>query len=172
MPQYDDSFLLDCEKKRNLRSYKPYKKYAISNCTNDFAKLPQDYGTIGKWRKKYFTLNRNASPSPSLMPVYRSLHSFDDNSTFNCKFYHNSEHSIKLHFFFFIWWLFSIGIQSALLCTNASLDSFLWKIFNWISIYKYKYKYSIYVSAHKILQAWWHNNKAILLISLHRQRGI
>lgn len=99
MPQYDDSFLLDCEKKRNLRSYKPYKKYAISNCTNDFAKLPQDYGTIGKWRKKYFTLNRNASPSPSLMPVYRSLHSFDDNSTFNCKFYHNSEHSIKLHFF-------------------------------------------------------------------------
>lgn len=95
MPQYDDSFLLDCEKKRNVRSYKPYKKSAIANGTNDSTKPPQDYGTIGKWRKKYFTLKRIAStspppPPPPSMPIYRSMHSFDDNSTFNCKLNHNS----------------------------------------------------------------------------------
>ncbi|XP_031627497.1 guanine nucleotide-releasing factor 2-like isoform X6 [Contarinia nasturtii] len=84
MPQYDESFLLDCEKKRNVRSYKPYKQFAIS-IGNEFQKQPhQDNGTIGKWRKKYFTLKRNASPSLPSMPIYRSMGSLvDDNSTFN-----------------------------------------------------------------------------------------
>ncbi|XP_055301053.1 guanine nucleotide-releasing factor 2 isoform X3 [Sitodiplosis mosellana] len=82
MPQYDDSFLFDCEKKRNARSYKPCKQFAISVGRN-IAKQPhQDNGTIDKWRKKYFTLKRNASPSPS-MPIYRSMCSLVDNSTFN-----------------------------------------------------------------------------------------
>lgn len=85
MPQYDDSFLFDCEKKRNARSYKPYKAFSISN-GNEFTDTHQDNGTNGKWRKKYFTIKRNASASPSPMPVYRSMQTFIDNSTFNCKF--------------------------------------------------------------------------------------
>lgn len=85
MPQYDDSFLFDCEKKRNARSYKPYKAFAISN-GNDSTDSYQENGTIRKWRKKYLTIKRNASPSPLPMPVYRSMHSLNDNSTFNCKF--------------------------------------------------------------------------------------
>lgn len=144
MPQYDDSFLLDCEKKRNARSYKPYKKSAISNGTNDSTKLPQDYGTIGKWRKKYFTLKRIASPSPPpSMPIYRSMHSFDDNSTFNCKLNHNSSALlIKPQFLFDVHILY-IGIQSALLCTNASLDSLSLKVCFFLIGFRYLYSENI-----------------------------
>lgn len=112
MPQYDDSFLLDCEKKRNVRSYRPHKKrFAISNGSG-ITKLSspptppsplllhqQDNGTFSKWRKWYFTWKQqNASSIPSTaatatmpsMPIYRSMCSPNTNSTFNCKFSSNT----------------------------------------------------------------------------------
>lgn len=126
MPQYDESFLLDCEKKRKTRSYKPCKQFAISY-GNNLAVPQQDNGTIGKWRKKYFTLKRNASISPIPMPIYRSMCSLRDNSTFNCKFviwqYYKSA--------IFIWFYSSVhsfcapapNSEKCISCTNASLDS-------------------------------------------------
>lgn len=97
MPQYDDSFLFDCEKKRNARSYKPCNKFAI-NVSNIVRQPHQDNGTIGKWKKKYFTLNRNASPTPSSMPIYRSMCSLNnDNSTFNCKFKYKTTYGQPYH---------------------------------------------------------------------------
>lgn len=86
MPQYDDSFLYDCEKKRNARSYKPCTQFAIRN-GNDFVKSQQENAAINKWKKKYFTLKRNASQLPSTsIPIYRSMYSLVDNGTNNCKF--------------------------------------------------------------------------------------
>lgn len=116
MPQYDDSFLLDCEKKRNVRSYRPHKRRFAISSGSGITKLSlpptppsplllhqqqQQYnGTIGKWRKWYFTWKQqNASSIPSTtatstaaatmpsMPIYRSMCSPNStNSTFNCKF--------------------------------------------------------------------------------------
>lgn len=104
MPQYDDSFLLDCEKQKNARSYKPHKQFAISNGKR-ITKPLQNNGTIGKWRKIYFTFRQNASPShttatttkPTALPIYRSMCSLVDNSTFNCKFNNGSQLSVLIH---------------------------------------------------------------------------
>lgn len=115
MPHYDDSFLVDCEKKlKNAHSYRPHKQFAISNGSGitklslhrpptQSSTLPlqqqqqqqyQDNGTFGKWRKWYFTWKRNASSVSSTatmppMPIYRSICSANNNSTFNCKFNRN-----------------------------------------------------------------------------------
>lgn len=131
MPQYDDSFLFDCEKKRNARSYKPCKAFAIS-IGNDFTDSRQDNGTIDKWRKKYFTIKRNASRSPSPMPVYRSMHTLADNSTFNCKFLQAPLPSIAfIHIYnslirlVFLWSALhrNRDVLKCISCANASLDS-------------------------------------------------
>lgn len=96
MPQYDDSFLLGCEKKSRTRFYKVNKKYALNTDSNDI-KTHRTNGKHEKRRKNLFSFKRNAwlslgnllaaQPQPQLMPVYRSLYSLDDNSTFNCKFF-------------------------------------------------------------------------------------
>lgn len=101
MPQYDDSFLLDCEKR--TRFYKLNKKYAITTDNNQDGKTVHRTNTNGKHdkrnKKNSFSFKRNAwlslgnllahqpqQQQPQLMPVYRSVYSLDDNSTFNCKF--------------------------------------------------------------------------------------
>lgn len=106
MPQYDDSFLIDCEKRKNVRSYK-FNKHSNNVCnvivTNGSGDCTN--GKNGKQqRKRSYLLKRypigaaapltvqkksllsTLLPPPQPMGIYRSVCSLINNSTFNCKF--------------------------------------------------------------------------------------
>lgn len=92
MPQYDETFLVDCENRRSACSYDIGKN---RNGNNTMFSNKRN----GRRTKKFFLSNRNTTSSPSLtaivspispplpMGIYRSLCSLITKTTFNCKFY-------------------------------------------------------------------------------------
>lgn len=75
MPQYDESFLIDCA----IGEKKKFRSYSITSATTA-AGAANEIRTIEKKRKRWRSFRKRASPPTPTHALYRSLYSLIENT--------------------------------------------------------------------------------------------